>query len=140
MEEPAVEEPDDLKEIDVIGLVADAIARPVSPVGFLPAENFASENSFIETGQDEDGETTYMPNFAQQIGSFRTLEITLRSRRSDPISVSAIVRGLSGDNGRLILVGTSPQRLDPGATATITITPEHGIENCQLTLMTYSCS
>ena len=135
-----MEEPDDLKEIDVVGLVVDAIATPVSPVGYLPAENFASEDMLIPFGEDEDGETIYVPNLVQQIDSFRTLEVALRSRRSEPISVSAIVHGLSGDNGSRILVGTAPQRLEPGATTKITVTTEHGIYKCQLTLMTCSCS
>ena len=124
----------DLKEIDVVGLVIDAIASPLSPAGPIPAENFDSKDVFIEAGE-EDGEMTYIRNFAQMIDSFRTLEIDLQSRRTDPVSVSAFVQGLKSDTGDLVMVGTSPKRLEPGGTTKITIDVEQGLYNCQLTLM-----
>ena len=130
---------EDLKEIDVVGLVIDAIASPLSPAGPIPAENFDSKDAFIEV-QDEDGETSYIRNLAQMIDSFRTLEIDLQSRRTDPVRVSAVVQGLIGNTGDLVMVGTSPKRLEPGGTTKITIDVEQGLYNCQLTLMACSCS
>ena len=129
----------DLKEIDVVGLVVDAIAMPVSPTLVVPAKNYDSNDMLLYAGDDEDGKATYIQNMAQLIESFRTLEIKLRSRRSDPINVAAIVRGLRADTGVLVLVGTSPKRLEPGGTTKITIETEHGIYNCQLNLMTCAC-
>jgi hypothetical protein len=130
----------DLEDIDVVGLMVDQIACPISEECCIPADRFDPDHAFIDGGKDDDGEQIWIPNFAQQIDGFSELELKLRSRKDKPIAISALVYGfIDANRGVRSVIGTSPVRIEPGAIVTIVAVVEHGISGATLNLLASVC-